>query len=887
MPEPASNESPSAGANPAPAEPARSTPPKPAPVGPIKAGTTWAGDYAIDEMIDFSSQTGRRLWAGRTRAEHTPVVLVEFPAPDRAAREQVWPLLTEHEVRHLQRPREVRGDRVEIYDLPPGVPILTWREGVEQVELEFLATAVRQLGAAIHALHTRGLAHLSIQPENLHLDTSGPVPQFHLRGLESLVLIERAEPVGLSPNPYYAPPEAIGIYKHAPGRELRMWDWWSLGRTLQTLFLGQPVLGAVLKRDIRRLLKEFSIQAAELTKERLSGVVRAGAIESLGEIDPHFILLFQGLLTNSCDGRWGWEQLERWIAGESPAHYYNLARNTRLFMWEDQGYTIADAATLLSTKENWEVGIHQIFAREEKHSLIAYVNSVHGDKDLAQQVNGLAQLIESSTFAEYPRSLVCEVIGAISLMELANGPFHWRGERLSADGLRHQLGTREGAERFNSLHLLTRPKVVQQIRAHDTAAERLLSNLAKTAEEAEHLIRLHQWFDLEDEDTRAQLWSEALGPEERHAKPIEGLRIRYGSSSIPALNEIFQKKDPSPAEAVILALTAQDPVRFGYITHLDEARARHRALQEEGAKVYEALFWRSLGGAATTGFWIFARWPVWVATLTIFALAGLAAKPGPTWAALALAPVAAAVLARLLMQNAIGDLLKKAIPTADRWSWWDGPARCRREARALRPERLPLRLANRLRAINHELGKLKILKPPPELFAFPPRPTSVWAMAVVSWVMLGSLSAFYGWSLYQHPPSWPAIKFAWTHPGAGSEGLAAQARPVEVDLSILKLALPEGYDPNDPAFAANETGEPLTEEGRYALARGRELAAEFTTEDDTDPIAVFIPGEDVRLMIYDPKTDRLLHETIFPLSYEPRTPSALSLDGVVIRYYGR
>jgi hypothetical protein len=707
--------------------------------------------------------------------------------------------------------------------------------------------------------------------------------EFTLGGLESVVEFGRGEPISLSPNPYYAPPEAIGLYKHAPGPVLRAWDWWSLGRTLQTLVLGQPILGKILRKDVTKLARELQPQAAELTLERLPGAMRAGAVEQMGRLEPRLESLLQGLLTFQPDGRWGWPQIEAWADGGEPHLYYKLPRSARLFRWNDRGYAIADAASAMRTREHWAEAERQIFGQEDPGSLYRFIAGPHGDPALAQQLDGLHQLALSSTFEEFPPSLVREVVTALALMELSGGKFVWRGEPLTTESLRHQLTTREEAEGFLGVVLLSHPKIRQRVNGRDTAAERLLRELAETAETVEVVVVENAWWELHDQAARARLWRLSLDAEEGQAEACARLRARFAHSTRPEVEALFRQPTLNPAERILLAATAEEPERFGYVTHADCERERHARLRAEGRGLHQALFWRQLGSAVEAGFWLFARWPVWLGLLTAFAALGLVARPGPAWVALAFAPAALTALFRFIMQQSIAELVHQVLPEAARWRWSDGAARCRAEAREANPERSLPRLRRRLERVNEELAELTRVKPPPQPIAAPPGPTTVWIAVAATWVALGSLGGFYGMSLLREPFNWPEIRQAWMatspeEPGDGAEVL-------EIDLSA---ASPEA-DPTtevDLAGMREKLHEALAIDQAFALRRGRELAAAPPLPPGEHPLAVLLPGETIRLMVFDPAADALLSPNIFLRAVEPERGEILGLGGVEAIYLG-
>lgn len=809
-----------------------------------------------------------------------------------------WGSAFPHSIPHLGLPPTVirpemgtaEIDEVVEAEAPPGVPspplpLMRWRSTLQEIDESMIERFVRQIGGALNALHELERVHLEVNPGAIFVlvDAAG-TPDFYLddrRGIESF---SEKKDIAVKVDPFYAPPEAIGQTRFETNSSLRAWVWWSFGRTLQTVMIRGHVLSRILKKNLDEQYAEYASQAELLTTERLSGVVHAGAVEAMGLLPDRLNLILRGLLTYSSTARWSWLRLEQWLEGGDPPVYYSLSRNSQLFVWRDHGYTIPDAAEAMARSvEHWSEGIDHIFNHENKDSLAAYVASPRGDAMCARKLEGIVQLADSSTFANYPRELVREVVGAVALMILSTQSFRWRGEPLTAERIRERLQLSFGFDEFTAFEIISRPKIIQQIRSFDDHTSNLLNHIGRTADEVQSIMSEHHRVLYADPSERVRIWLATFRPVDELKSEQEALREQFIRCDRPHLDGLLKSNNLSQAELIVLTLTAKEPNVFGYVSKIQDAKKQRDLLMEEGEKLKEALFWLRLGKAAHSGFLLIARLPVWITLLTIFSLFGLIAKPGPAWALFTLVAIGLITIARTVLQRTIAALISTTLPHTRPWGWKDGSRRCRAEAMALTGESIPLRVLNQINLLNRNLAKLTILDPPPKPITPPPQPVQVWTASILSWIILGSLFLFYTWAIVTNPPSVPKIRIAW-HMSPTSETVPKE-QPTMIALGEADGTQFESTLPGEAPIV--DLG--LSQELQYAVQRGKELAKEWRREfDGTTPIAVRLPGlRTVRIVLYDPKTQSLVDEMIYEIEAELPLQQISTLGGTPAIYFGR
>ena len=294
---------------------------------------------------------------------------------------------------------EEGGWRYEITAVPPATTLKEWlachRPGFSEIE-----ALLRQLAGTLGALHAQGVVHLNICPSSIFIDESGLEPLFVLGGLHEATLYTQPDLMPSDVDPLYAPPEAAGRAQHLPGTRLCAWDWWSTGRVIQEFLLGRHVLGAVLDRDVSRVTEELRARAELLLLEREPAGARAGALEYM-TVEPGLLPLLRGLLTGSCEARWGLDAVQRWLRHEPVQEHYDLPRHARFWVYRGRGFTVAEAANHFTQAEQWDQGEDMLFQRDRPETLAAFLCDSPAHRADAERLQAVCDLSESAAWGEY------------------------------------------------------------------------------------------------------------------------------------------------------------------------------------------------------------------------------------------------------------------------------------------------------------------------------------------------------------------------------------------------------------------------------------------------------------------------------------------------------
>ena len=852
-------------------------------------GQVWRGLYRIQEDLD--EVAGARSWAGERVAGGERVLLRALNALRDTARGKAWEALATLDHPQLVRvaaAHEAGPTRIEVQPVPAGETLADWRQR-GAIDAATLERFVQAMAAALGALHERGLVHAAVRPQHIFVQEENGVPQFRLGGFHATTLFAQAELVRLTVDPFYAPPEAAGLFQHSPGAHLCAWDWWSLGRVVQELILGQHVLGLVLRRDVSRIGPELVSHAELLLLEREAGAIRAGAVEAMPPMDLRVEQLLRGLLASSRDARWNGESVAAWLRGESVREYYRLSRNERLFRWHDHAFTVAEAAERMRSAANWREAVEQVSEVQQPGTLAHFLADSTAHRALFERQEELRKLATVFALKAFTPEIVREVIAAVALLELVGTRLVWRGEGFDADGLRRIFGSEAGdPDRFALLQAFAARPVVLSIERNDPAAARGLTELGQTAAAAETMLRAQRWLRESDAAGRTRLLQHAVRPAAELQAAAKALRERCPCSTHPAVEKLFKLPHPGRAELVALLWLADEAEKHGFLTQVQWAEREAARLRAAGEEQVSALTWMALGRALARGPWWFARWrsavPAWLACAAMLAFLW----PGPRWIGVAAGVVAMAVAVRVAASRWLRGFLLRRFPGSTPWRLTDGAARCQAEVLALRVGWVRADLVRGWQAANEELARLTALEPPPTPIAPPPRFAGVWVVSLAGWMLLTAVAGLGAWRVRTERPSIQNFMTAWNPPQtpeeqaakAAASAAASSASAQEAAGGPVKVTWPYKAGDQAEVLLVADSVEATSAQVSYLAERGRKFVEPYKPATIDTLIVFRVPTEKkFGVMLYNGRERQLPNLRVYLLDYPPMPRAWVEVAG--------
>ena len=819
---------------------------------------------------------------------------------------------------------EADGRRIEVTQSAPTLTLREWagRRKASQGEIELIA---RQLSQALGSLHKQGVVHLNVRSDMIFVRATEGGLNVVLGGFETATSLRVEGFVELSVDPFYAPPEALGLFHYTREPGLRAWDWWSLGRVMQEVVLGRHILGHILERDVTRETPELRTRAENILKEQ-DASMRAGAVEMMPAMDRELATMLRGLLTGSRDGRWGLAEIESWLRKEPVKDRYSLPRNERLFIWKDRAYTVPEAAVYFSSAAHWQEGMKNIYEPTNPATLAHFLETEGAHKKTKERFDLLLKLSEAPALQQLPAEIVSNVVMAVVLKFMAghDASLLLRGHRIDETCLRQLLRPEAQPGGLNTVYGFTANPVVQQILQFDAEAGRMLGELNRVFEAAVALALLNKWLSIDDGVGMATLMDLCLEPEAGLGKKHAEMLKLYACSRDRVLDKLFNKRDANHAELVVIAFTLREPGKFGYVTHSEWNAAQYRLLSERAEQLAAAGLWLKLGHALKLGPLIFGRWRFFLLVWGLLALVMAFVGQNLFAYLLAAACFVAVLVVRVMWFGFHRAKLQHRLHDGSPWTLRSGWPRCRAEALAiLKADSLPGpgEVMKLLDQANADIVKL-VLDPAPKQISPPPSFKDTQIVALVSWVLVLALSV--GTVLYgvRHPPKMPPVKWSWiTHLWSSSEqasGVAtddksksklsteqvptAGVKSIQNTLDELRRAKLEASKKDEPVVKISwpfktpkEARSMRIQESPVALPEQLAVAEEMAQllTDHYDPktinaiIAVQVPVEKgVGLMLYDGRTGKITDKKVYTVGFVPFTKSWLEIDSKMVIYIG-
>lgn len=838
-------------------------------------GYLWRGQYVVNEPYEENSGTSR--WHARRTSDGVELCLSAARTVGPARQQGMAKLRAFQNPVVLKQYETVdtQTATIEISEAP-GLPSLrAWRVQREKVTAGFIQRFLETMIPLLSALHEQGVGHFNLRPEAIYVAGTEDAPSFRLGAWDCCVAFGQKDLITIPVDPYYAPPECAGLHRHPPTPEIVYWDWWSLGRVLQELILGQHVLATVMGRSLEGVRDEFRTQAENLLLNRLPGEHKAGAIESMPPLDKRLELLLKGLLSPTRDTRWGSTECGLWLKGESPREHYLLQGKERCHRWQGQAYTVAEAAETLRSEDNWQHAADELL-QPEKQGTLAWFILKYSPDSICNKLKAATGLLSDESLQEFPPAALREIVTMIALLELAGGKLIWRGRRIDLPSLKENLAKEDGGGQWlGTVWALTSAPILCLLDKLDAEAGRILTDLGRLAGKTVDQAMGNGWLAANAVTEIAKLWELSCEHPGEIQSLVAALRRDYACSTQSPVQDIFRIDRPAQEDAITLAFLSINPERYGFVTHEAWSRTRYTELVQEGLKIARAMLWLRLRKALKLGPWWYGR--IWwmLAGWGGFALAFSLVRPGPLMAVVASLPALFAIAVRLGLRARMKRLIIHWCPELPAWKLLDNTQRCDAEFLAtgftLKTE---AELEQALDAVNQSIAKLKALQPPPAPVQQPPSFLGLRFAALASWLVFGLVFTLCGWQFRVNPPSWEKFRDAWGIPDRSAE--EAEARRV-------KLVWPFKRPDRVPVIKNFEL-KPLSEEkARLAKTRAAYLLREYNPATINSLVLVRLPiDENFCFVVWDGGKGALASKEIVRLPYNPLPRTWMEIDGKAV-----
>ena len=155
----------------------------------------------------------------------------------------------------------------------------------------FIADVIRELAAALSAVHSAALVHRDLKPENVLLRAKSPLDLVLTDFSTASVMDATQRFTGMARTLLYAPPEALSGVLDAKA------DYWALGMMLLEMALGAHPFEGLSEAVILHHLTTRAVDVSGVSDVRLGQLIR-------------------GLLLRDPKRRWGASEVKRWLAGD-------------------------------------------------------------------------------------------------------------------------------------------------------------------------------------------------------------------------------------------------------------------------------------------------------------------------------------------------------------------------------------------------------------------------------------------------------------------------------------------------------------------------------------------------------------------------------------------
>lgn len=854
----------------------------------------WREKYLITAVVEDTDTS--KIWRGEWIDGRQKVILRAFHPAEAEIRSAVWAKLGGIDSPHLQHARDAQraGEwRIEVADEPAGQPLHVWRAARPSVDGETVKQIVAQLAEAVAALHAFELVHLGLCPDVVFVTESAGSISCKVAGLETLTTFDRKQPVPASADPFYAPPEALGVSLHVPGPGLSTWDWWSLGRVVQETILGRHIVGVLANENSRPASTVLQVKAEVLLQESDVKAPRAGAVEAMPDLEPNLQVLLRGLLTSAQESRWTGDNVDRWIRGLPVKEFYDTPRAERHIRWRGRACTVPEIAGLLQNADHWAETSVQLFESSTPGTLAHFLRWSTNQSAAYQQLVQAHELADSLPLKLSSTAAQREAVTIYALLQLSTGKLIWRGRSLDSAMIAAMMNDLGETDATMVLRGLTTRSTALQIERVDNAGGRLLTELGRTVGDVESVLKRYGWLGANDIPGSARLFRLALEPIPALKAEKDALAKKYAGSDHPAMEKLFKAQTFSRTELVALAWAA--PIaeqQCKFYTHAEGACRRAEALRARGAELTSALTWAQFERALGVGRLVLSGWGWFLAAWFVIFVGTAVLWPGPRGLFWGVLPGFVALLFRVVAAFPEQAAIRKIVPNAA-WGWRDGPGRCQRELRIAGNGTSRAALEAELKKVREELATLVDVKPQPAPLPALPRFGIVRIAGAVSWLLILGVVGLWGWKGVRHPPSVKEIKAAWGPNVAKSEAEAAAAAATaakanegaEKDADV-KISWPFNVTGEAVKVSVRLTRAASSEQIAEATKHGRDLVAPYRAE--TIKTLILMPvtaaADEVAVMIFDGKKGDLMNQQIFLIEFRPIPRTLVELGGRKLVY---
>jgi serine/threonine protein kinase/cytochrome c-type biogenesis protein CcmH/NrfF len=253
-----------------------------------------------DELADRFSLLGELPTQGaesdllRVRDDDDSELVVKIFRRGFTADRSVWQKLPTLDSPHVVRILETGHAEGRDYEVIEYISAGNLRVVGSRLAPALVVEVVAQLAAGLGRLHRAGIVHRDLKPENVLVRGTTPIrlaiTDFGLsRVIEQSVVFASS-----SRTLAYAAPESLSG-QVSPAR-----DWWSLGIMVRELLTGRTPFAGMSETAVVDHLATRTVDCDDIA-------------------DPRMRLLCRGLLTRDPRRRWAGDEVERWLAGQSPA----------------------------------------------------------------------------------------------------------------------------------------------------------------------------------------------------------------------------------------------------------------------------------------------------------------------------------------------------------------------------------------------------------------------------------------------------------------------------------------------------------------------------------------------------------------------------------------